>query len=111
MRGVIRKTLLLGFVLAAPLAHADGGTIVFSGAIVEQTCSVGVQRIAAAETAGVAREYHCSERANATPGQLAQSYALSVTDVADTALASDPLIVYFAHYLSASPKLVTQTYQ
>lgn len=113
MRIWIRKTLMVGLVamaFAPAAAMADGGTIVFSGAVVEPTCSVGAQRIGDAQGAVSPVRFHCSERANATPGQLAQSYALSVSSTSGTPLASDPLIVYFAQYLSAQPKLVTQTY-
>ncbi len=114
MRIWIRKTLMVGLVamaFAPAAAMADGGTIVFSGAVVEPTCSVGAQRIGDAQGAAAAPvRFRCSEGANATPGQLAQTYALSVNDTVGTPLASDPLIVYFAQYLSAQPKLVTQTY-
>jgi hypothetical protein len=115
MRCSIRKTLAgCAVVLAlgvSPLAWADGGTLVFSGAVVEPTCSVGMQRIAAAESVSGARRYNCTEQAGATPGQVAQAYALSVTTLAETPLASDHLIVYFANYLNATPKLVTQTFE
>ena len=113
MRIWMRKTLMVGLVALAMVpaaAMADGGTIVFSGAIVEPTCSVGAQRIDAAQATLPPSRYRCSENANATPGQRAQSYALAVSDTVGTPLASDPLIVYFAQYLSAQPKLVTQTY-
>jgi hypothetical protein len=113
MRIWMRKTLMVGLVAVAGLpgaAMADGGTIVFSGAIVEPTCAIGVQRIGDAQGTAAPRRYHCSEGTAATPGRLAQSYALSVSDTVGTPLASDPLIVYFAQYLSAQPKLVTQTY-
>lgn len=113
MRVWMRKTLMLGAVAIAgwPVAAmADGGTIVFSGAIVEPTCAVGAQRIGDARVAASPRRYRCAGPANAAPGQLAQSYALSVSDTIGTPLASDPLIVYFAQYLSAQPQLVTQTF-
>ena len=113
MRIWIRKTLVAGLVamaFAPAAAMADGGTIVFSGRIVEPTCSASSQRIGDAQGANAAHRYRCSEGAHPTPGQLAQSYALSVSDTVGTPLASDPLIVYFAQYLSAQPKLVTQTY-
>jgi type 1 fimbria pilin len=113
MRIWMRKALVVGLVAMASVpavSVADGGTIAFSGAVVEPTCSVGAERIGDARSAATPQRYRCSERANATPGQLAQSYALSVSDTVGTSLATDPLIVYFAQYLSAQPKLVTQTY-
>lgn len=113
MRIWMRKTLVVGLVamaFAPAMAMADGGTIVFSGRIVEPTCSASAQRIGDAQGADAPRRYRCSEAAIPTPGQLAQSYALSVSDTVGTPLASDPLIVYFGQYLSAQPKLVTQTY-
>jgi nicotinamide mononucleotide (NMN) deamidase PncC len=110
MRGVIRKILLAGIVVAGSSAHASGGVIAFSGAVVEPTCSVGTQRIAAAEAVGTSQRYHCSEQVSAASAQVAQSYALSVTELTGTPLGSDRLIVYFANYLSAQPKLVTQVY-
>ncbi|WP_266170320.1 hypothetical protein [Dyella subtropica] len=92
--------------------HADGGQLVFSGAIVEPTCSVGLQRVHAAEAEAVTpRRYNCTEQAGAGSGRAAQAYALSVVSVAGTPLASDRLITYFADYSSAPPKLVTQTYE
>ncbi|WP_266167925.1 hypothetical protein [Dyella subtropica] len=100
--------------IAAFAAHADGGTVMFSGAIVEPTCSVGLQRIQTTE-AGTPRRYNCTEQATASPGHAAQAYALSVVSLAETPLASDRLVAYFAQYLSAQsaapPKLVTQTYE
>lgn len=113
MRIWIRKTLVAGLVamtFAPAAAMADGGTIVFSGSIVEPTCGASAQRIDAAQDAQAPHRYRCSEADHPTPGQLAQSYALSVSDTIGTPLASDPLIVYFGQYLSAQPKLVTQTY-
>jgi len=110
MRGVIRKILLAGIVVAGSSAHASGGVIAFSGAVVEPTCSVGTQRIAAAEAVGTSQRYRCSEQVSAASAQVAQSYALSVTELTGTPLGSDRLIVYFANYLSAQPKLVTQVY-
>ena len=113
MRIWIRKTLMVGLAamaFAPAMAMADGGTIVFSGRIVEPTCSASAQRIGDAQSGDTPHRYRCSEAANPTPGQRAQSYALSVSDTSGTPLASDPLIVYFGQYLSAQPKLVTQTY-
>ncbi|AHX16467.1 hypothetical protein CH75_21880 [Dyella jiangningensis] len=110
MKGWIRKTgmgCVVALALGAPLAHADGGRITFSGAIMEPTCTVGFQRINEVQAKG-AHQYRCTEQVDATPGQAAQSYALSVTS--GSALPSDQLIGYFAHYLNADPKLVTQTY-
>jgi hypothetical protein len=113
MKGWIRRTWLgcaVALALGVPVAHADGGSIMFSGAILEPTCSVGTQRISAAEANGL-QHYNCTEQSGATPDQGAQSYALSVTALRGTALASDRLIGYFANYLNAEPQLVTQTYE
>jgi len=112
MRGLIRKTLAgcaVALVMASFPVWADGGLVTFSGAVVEPTCSVGLQRVDAAETS--AQRYSCSERAGTTSRRAAQSYVLSVDPTSETPLASDPLIVYFANYLSVPPKLVTQTYE
>ncbi|WP_143109334.1 hypothetical protein [Dyella sp. OK004] len=112
---MIRKTLAgcaIALTMASLPVWADGGLITFSGAIVEPTCSVGLQRIDAAEaSAHPSQRYSCSERAGTTSGLAAQSYALSVGTTSETPLASDPLIVYFANYLNVQPKLVTQTYE
>jgi hypothetical protein len=110
MKGWIRKTWMgcvVAVSLGVPVVHADGGRMTFSGAIMEPTCTVGAQRIDEVQARG-ARQYRCTERADATPGQAAQSYALSVTR--GSALPSDQLIGYFTHYLNADPKLVTQIY-
>ena len=93
--------------LGATSARADGGQVNFSGAIVEPTCSVGVQRIGEVQTQG-SQHFHCTERAGVTPGQAAQAYQLTVA--LGDALPADRLIGYFAGYLNAQPKLVTQTY-
>lgn len=111
MKGWIRRTwvgCVVALALGVPSAYADGGRLVFSGAIVEPTCTVGFQRIDEVQARGP-RQYRCTERADATPGQAAQSYALSVTS-SESSLPSDHLIGYFAHYLNTDPKLVTQTY-
>ena len=110
MRGVIRTMLLAGTLFAGGVVHAEGGVIAFSGAVVEPTCSVGSQRIVDAQATHAPQHYRCSEQASAEAGRIAQSYALSVTDTTGTPLGSDRLIVYFANYLSAQPKLVTQVY-
>jgi type 1 fimbria pilin len=110
MQGVIRKILLTGIIVAGSSAHANGGVIAFSGAVTEPTCSAATQHIATAQTGGSAQHYRCSEQAGVAASQVAQSYALSVTDLTGTPLGSDRLIVYFANYLSAQPKLVTQVY-
>jgi len=110
MKHWIRRIWLgsvVALMLGASSAHADGGRIVFSGAVVEPTCSVDTQRISTAEARGSQR-YNCTEQTGASSSQVAQSYALTV--LSGTSLASDRLIGYFANYLNADPKLVTQTY-
>ena len=110
MKG-LRRWFWVGSVVAgllgAPSARADGGQVAFSGAIVEPTCAVGAQRIGDVQAQG-SQHFHCTERAGVTPGQAAQAYQLTVA-LGDT-LPSDRLIGYFAGYLNAQPKLVTQTY-
>lgn len=91
-----------------PAAQADSMQLTFSGAVAEPTCAAGVERIVEAQARG-AQYYHCTEQARATPGQAAQAYKLSV--ITGGALPSDRLIGYFASYLNAAPKLVTQTYE
>ncbi len=108
MRRIMVVAGMLALAMAASLAHADGGTLRFSGAIVEPTCQVGAGRVGEAQELG-ARYYRCTEQADATPGQAAQAYMLSVTVV--SASSSDRLIGYFAGYASGAPKLVTQTYE
>jgi len=108
MRRIVAAAGMVALAMATSPAHADGGSITFSGAIVEPTCSVGAGRIGEAQRLG-ARHYRCTEQADATPGQAAQSYVLSVTQ--GGVLASDRLIGYFAGYLNAEPKLVSQTYE
>lgn len=115
MRGTMSSILLTGILLlGTSLAHADGGTIMFSGAVVAPTCAAAVSHIQAAANGDVDQRYRCDAPAGTqatTAAHVAEAYQLSVIDTAGTAIGSDRLIVYFANYLSAQPKLVTQTYE
>lgn len=100
--------------LAASGAHAGGGRITFSGAIVVPTCAV--QDEAAAQTGGdfsSAEAVPCGGRSQ--PASSVSSYGLSVRSLGASETAGIPLLQYYADYFSAlhagSARIVTRTYQ
>jgi type 1 fimbria pilin len=107
----------LAMIVGSSSVRADGGSISFSGAVVEPTCSISDARIDVAPT-------HSDP--NATPGRFAcgsadtaadagRAYSLTEVSLDAAAIADDRVLAYFAGYLSAAgiaePKLVTQTYE
>lgn len=105
---------LVALVLAAPVAAADDGRIVFSGAVVEPTCS---------DQAAHAVQAPARERDAATGLQrwtcgslVATAYSRVVVRVDAAMQAGDPLLTYFAGYagrlLPATPvSMVVRTYE
>lgn len=117
MKGWIRKTWM-GCVVAVSLvsvAHANTGTITFSGAVVTPTCSPDQRSYASGGGATAIAHLGCTGVDAAADGS--QLYELRVTALQGSALASDRVIRYFAGYAkdigndAASLKLLTQTFE
>lgn len=97
--------------MSAVPAHAEGGRIAFSGAVLAPTCSgSGVART---ENAGVDAAAMVCDRTTTDPGR---TYAREVIRLDAAHVANDPLLGYFAGYAKAEgldggqPKLVVRTY-
>jgi hypothetical protein len=96
----------------------DSGTIRFTGAVVEPTCSVATQSIVdlAANTSQIHPSLQQSCAGSAAAGAVASSsptYTVGVVHLSGSE--SDQVLRYFAGYVraaqaSADPELVTQTY-
>lgn len=125
MKGWIRRTCVgcvVALALGGPLAHAEGGTIMFSGAVVAPTCSVDSRRIPeppnGQRSSAVIRNFGCAGTTNTSFSALApQAYTVSVEPLDASALRSDRLISYFSDYVHAAVpeeahmQLVTQAYE
>jgi len=100
--------------LSASDAHAGGGRITFSGAVVVPTCTG--QAEAATLTGGdfsSADTVTCGGRSQTASD--VSSYGLSVRSLGASESAGTPLLQYYADYFSAShaggARIVTRTYQ
>jgi len=126
MKGWIRKGWLgcvIAVSLGVPVAHADGGTITFSGAVVAPTCGTGsasIEAISSPQRAAVSsrQPVRCGEASPAADGGAfsSTSYRLTVEPLESSSLGSDRLISYFSGYVKASQadvrmNLVTQAYE
>jgi hypothetical protein len=122
MKGWIRRTWLgcvVALALGVPLAHADGGTITLTGAVVTPTCSIN-GGIADAISAGVAssqQHFGCSGAADTSfSAREPQAFRVSVEPLESSSLGTDRLISYFLGYVRAAVpgdthmQLVTQAY-
>lgn len=113
---------MIAVACAVPPAHADGGTITFSGAVVAPTCSAGGANVAAItssqRTVSLRQRFSCGD---ASPGSAAAansptSYKLTVEPLDAIPLSTDRLVSYFSGYVRASQadarmNLVTQAYE
>lgn len=108
-------TVLAGCVLAtvfgATAARAATGRIVFSGAVVEPTCSaIDAGAAMVSPQSVVSRQFTCGNTG------AAQSYSLRVVSL-DAAASGDHLLDYFAGYINAAgqgrakARLVIQTFE
>lgn len=96
---------LVGVAAAAPVAHAGGGRIQFSGAVVEPTCAVQT----ALPALLVQGERHTCRASARSPGR---NYARHVVELTASDTLGDPLLAY---YLGNTPagdaaRVVVQTY-
>jgi len=99
-------------------ANAETGRVVFSGAVVEPTCSVGDVRIGAVALPqpghSVPARFACGTSSAAAGA--ARSYSLVVVSLDATTIAHDRLLRYFASYANApgvaqpNAKLAIQTF-
>lgn len=100
----------------------EGGTITFSGAIVEPTCSIASMPGALNLPIDAARKHQPLQRNCLTPTTASAATAVSrpysVSVVHLSASEPDRVLNYFANYVlatqpsgSAGPMLVTQTYE
>lgn len=80
--------------------------MVFSGAVVESTCTADTTPDAAA--ADVAERHTCA-RSSSEPGP---SYSRVVSNLGSAGLAGDPLLAYFGSYAApaAAGKVIVRTY-
>ena len=117
-------TVLAGCALAmlfgASNAKAASGRIMFSGAVVEPTCSVSDARIDATASpqsnhGSAPRRFACGS--TDTAADAGRAYALTEVSLDAVVTAHDRLLDYFAGYLNAAgisgaeAKLVTQTFE
>jgi hypothetical protein len=100
----------LALMSVAP-AHAQGGRISFSGAVLAPTCSAsGVSRM---DKDGADAAAMVCDRTTTDPGR---TYARQVISLDAAHVANDPLLGYFAGYAKSEgldggqPKLVVRTY-
>lgn len=109
-------------VLCAPAARAggggtieNGGTITFTGAILEPTCSYPTAQVETASASG----FHAQQQVCGGPGgsaaNAARIYAVNVSQLSSDE--SDRVLKYFDNYVTAGqssaehPKLVTQVFE
>jgi type 1 fimbria pilin len=107
MKGWIRKTCMgcvVAASLAAPVAHADGGTIRFVGAIVAPTCGDASEGLHDDARGG------CGA-AMANVASRSSMYRQSTVSLEDAMQQRDRLLAYFATYADAGDAhLVMRTY-
>lgn len=93
--------------LGVPVAHAQGGTITFVGAIAAPTCGA----MAASEASPQALRGGCGAPL-ANVASRSSVYRQSTASLEDAMQASDRLLAYFGTYADANQaQLVTRTYE
>jgi Na+/H+-dicarboxylate symporter len=111
------RVLIASAMLASmSIAHAETGRIVFSGAVVESTCSTEDAHVGIAISSGsvdglMSRKLTCGHTAT-DPGR---SYSRDVVSLDAAIIANDRLLNYFASYANVTgdgnwAKVVTRTY-
>ncbi|RAO76634.1 hypothetical protein [Dyella jiangningensis] len=110
MKGWIRWTWIgcvVALALGVPVAHAQGGTITFVGAIAAPTCGA----MAVSEAAPNALRGGCGAPL-ASVASRSSVYRQSTVSLEDATQAHDRLLMYFATYADAGEAhLVTRTYE
>lgn len=117
-----RLRIALALMLCAPLAHAGGDVMMFSGAVAVPTCNLDLSRVTdaatlAATTAMPSQHFGCGKAAtNGYSSAAPQAYTVRVVPLASSALSGDRLGSYFAGYMralgasDANVLLATQAY-
>jgi hypothetical protein len=110
---------VLAMILGASNAKAATGRIVFSGAVVEPSCSASTADLDVAASARVGdtapHRYTCG--APGKPANMNRVYSMAIVSLDAGASAHDRLLKYYAGYIGASAvdgaavKLVVQTYE
>lgn len=102
-----RLRIAFALMLCAPLAHAGGDVMMFSGAVAVPTCNLDGSRVADAAlrmaTAAVpSRHFGCGAAVTTAYSAAApQAYTVRVVPLASSALSGDRLGSYFAGYMHA----------
>ena len=118
MTGPLFSTLLAGCLCAAMLgassAKAAEGRIVFTGAVVEPTCTASSEGLQDSTSSVTSRRLACGSAADIATG-AASPYVLLVTALSGPDSTGDRLLDYFVSYLSpiarAEARLATRTYE
>ena len=102
---VMVRLACLALAGSAGVAHAGGGRIQFSGAVVEPTCAVE----AALPAATMPGERHAC---GASARSAGRSYARAVIELSASAAQDDPLLAYYLGNIPAgsAARVVVQTY-
>jgi len=104
---------VLGMLISMPIARAATGRIVFSGAVLEPTCST--ESMSKAVNPGVDNGAGTRLGCNRTATSTGSSYSRVVTNLATAELSHDRLLNYFATYArvtgsEVAVKVLVQTY-
>lgn len=107
----------LAMIVGSTSVRADGGSISFSGAVVEPTCSISDTRMDVASTrsnaSGPSQRFACGSAD--TAADAGRVYALTEVKLDAAAIGNDRVLAYFADYLGdaglADARLVTQTFE
>jgi type 1 fimbria pilin len=108
----------LAMIVGSSSVRADGGSISFSGAVVEPTCSVSDASVLATamprpNLATSPQRFTCGR--TDTSANAGRAYSLTEVSLDAAAIGNDRVLTYFAGYLSAAgiaeAKLVTQTFE
>ncbi|MEY2150198.1 hypothetical protein AB7849_04680 [Rhodanobacter sp. 115] len=99
-------------------AQAEGGRIIFSGAVVVPTCAASNDRadLMAANSESATRQLSCDGKRQVVRGDTdVASYGLSVVPLSGAQTNGNPLLEYFTGYLSpahaVAAKMITRTYE
>ncbi len=99
-------------------AQAEGGRIIFSGAVVVPTCAANESGagVMTAVRVPATHQFICNgKRGTARDSASAASYGLSVVSLGRAQSTGNPLLEYFAGYLGSSQavdaRIITRTYE
>lgn len=108
MKGWIRGTwtgCVVALALGVPLAHADGGTIRFVGAVVTPTCSF------AHDSSGMEASHGACGVTPSSASLPSSQYRQQVVALEEAFSTEERLLGYFAHYAGTEDtRLMTRVY-